>query len=361
MHSNDAYIKELHGVKYQSLYISYKSILQDVEEAMTWMHNGVLKKRTVENIGMYIEQNPKLLVLLDKLKTEETKVFLLTNSDYEYSNAVMSYLCNLPDKDGSIRHWTTYFDYIVVDARKPVFFQEGTLMRAVDMETGRYKMGQIDGPLERGKIYAGGSCATFTQLIGAKGRDVLYTGDHIFGDILKSKRQVGWKTFLVVPELLNEIYVWKKKTALFERLTELDNELAEKYRDLDIGSSSKPDVSNIQKEIKQVANEMSDAYGFLGSIFRHGSRLTTFSSQAMQFADLYSYSCYNLIYYPLCYMFRAPPMLMPHESTVSHEETALESFKDLEESPCGLRRRTTTGSNLFFLLFIIYHHLSMAQ
>lgn len=39
MHSNDAYIKELTGVKYQSLYISYKSILQDVEEAMNWMHN----------------------------------------------------------------------------------------------------------------------------------------------------------------------------------------------------------------------------------------------------------------------------------------------------------------------------------
>ncbi|VDM22828.1 unnamed protein product [Hydatigera taeniaeformis] len=94
--------------------------------------------------------------------------------------------------------------------------------------------------------------------------------------------------------------------------------------------------------LQRIANEMNEAYGLLGSIFRHGSRLTTFSSQAMQFADLYSYSCYNLIYYPLCYMFRAPPMLMPHESTVPHEESAFESFKDLEDSPCGLRRRTTT-------------------
>ncbi|KAL5963121.1 Cytosolic purine 5'-nucleotidase [Taenia solium] len=91
---------------------------------------------------------------------------------------------------------------------------------------------------------------------------------------------------------------------------------------------------------------MNEAYGLLGSIFRHGSRLTTFSSQAMQFADLYSYSCYNLIYYPLCYMFRAPPMLMPHESTVPHEETTFESFKDLEDSPCGLRRRTTTEAEM---------------
>ncbi|VDK38908.1 unnamed protein product [Taenia asiatica] len=346
MHSNDAYIKEPNGVKYQSLYISYRSILQDVEEAMSWMHMGELKKQTMANIEKYIEQNPKLLVLLDKLRTERTNVFLLTNSDYEYSDAVMKYLCNLPDKDGNVRHWTSYFDYIVVDAKKPIFFQEGTLMRAVDMSTGRYKMGQIAGPLERSKIYAGGSSATFTHLIGAQGKDVLYTGDHIFGDILKSKRQVGWKTFLVVPELLNEIYVWKKKNSLFERLNELDNELADKYKDLNIASNLKPDVSKLHKEIRRVANEMNEAYGLLGSIFRHGSRLTTFSSQAMQFADLYSYSCYNLIYYPLCYMFRAPPMLMPHESTVPHEETTFESFKDLEDSPCGLRRRTTTEAEM---------------
>uniref|UniRef100_A0A5K3EGC8 Cytosolic purine 5'-nucleotidase n=2 Tax=Mesocestoides corti TaxID=53468 RepID=A0A5K3EGC8_MESCO len=346
MHDNDDYVKESRGVMYQSLYISYKSILQDVEEAMKWMHEGELKKKTMENIDMYIEQNPKLLVLLDKLRTDRTKVFLLTNSDYVYSNAVMTYICNLPDKEGNVRHWTTYFDYIVVDAKKPVFFQEGTLMRAVDVNTGRYKMGQIAGPLEKGKIYAGGNCATFTQLIRAKGKDVLYIGDHIFGDILKSKRQVGWKTFLVVPELLNEIYVWKKKNALFDRLTELDNEVAEKYKHMNIVSEARPDVSKLQREIRKIASEMNESYGLLGSLFRHGSRLTTFSSQTMQFADIYSHSCFNLIYYPLCYMFRAHPMLMPHESTVPHAETALESFKDLEDVPCGLRRRTKTEAEI---------------
>ncbi len=74
----------------------------------------------------------------------------------------------------------------------------------------------------------------------------------------------------------------------------------------------------------------------------------------MQFADLYSYSCFNLIFYPLCYMFRAPPMLMPHESTVPHEETALETFEDLEDSPCGLRRRTKTGMIFFLVIFDVF-------
>lgn len=40
------------------------------------------------------------------------------------------------------------------------------------------------------------------ELLNAKGKDVLYVGDHIFGDILKSKKIRGWRTFLVVPELV---------------------------------------------------------------------------------------------------------------------------------------------------------------
>lgn len=75
-----------------------------------------------------------------------------------------------------------------------------------------------------------GSCEVFTSLIGARGKDVLYTGDHIFGDILKSKKQVGWRTFLVIPELTNEIYVWKRKKELFDKLQYLENKLADTYK-----------------------------------------------------------------------------------------------------------------------------------
>ncbi|VDL95737.1 unnamed protein product [Schistocephalus solidus] len=271
---------------------------------------------------------------------------------------------------GVVRKWTTYFDYIVTDARKPLFFEEGTILRVIDEATGRCSIGHHTGPLETGRIYAGDvnklicacshpedctagtiedmtctiirSCEVFTQLIRARGKDVLYTGDHIYGDILKSKKQVGWRTFLVIPELLNEIYVWKSKKALYDRLQDLDNRLAENYKNMDIGSASKPNVTSIQKEIRLVAQEMERSYGLLGSIFRSGSRLTFFSSQSMRYADIYSFSCINLIYYPMCYMFRAPTMLMPHESTVSHVDSPISSFAELEDYPCGLRRRAQT-------------------
>ena len=48
-------------------------------------------------------------------------------------------------------------------------------------------------------------------MLKARGNDVLYVGDHIFGDILKSKKERGWRTFLVVPEVAQELSVWTEK------------------------------------------------------------------------------------------------------------------------------------------------------
>ena len=51
------------------------------------------------------------------------------------------------------RNWKTYFDTIVVDARKPLFFGEGTILRRVDTTTGALKLGTRKGPLNTGKKY----------------------------------------------------------------------------------------------------------------------------------------------------------------------------------------------------------------
>lgn len=78
--------------------------------------------------------------------------------------------------------------------------------------------------------FVAGSCDVFTQLIGAKGKDVLYVGDHIFGDILKCKKMRGWRTFLVVPELDQELHVWTDKCHLFDEVQKLDVMLGELYK-----------------------------------------------------------------------------------------------------------------------------------
>lgn len=36
-------------------------------------------------------------------------------------------------------------------------------------------------------------------------KKLLYVGDHMFADILRSKRTLGWRTCLIVPELESEM------------------------------------------------------------------------------------------------------------------------------------------------------------
>lgn len=205
-------------------------------------------------------------------------------------------------------YWIIFFFFF--DNRKPLFFDEGTILRQVDVRTSSLKIGSHTGPFEPGQVYSGGSCDVFTELIGAKGKDVLYVGDHIYGDILKSKKTRGWRTFLVVPELQNELDIWMNKRALFERLTELDVQLGDMYINMDSSSRNKPDISQLRSRIRETIHELDMSYGILGSIFRCGSRQTHFANQLCRYADLYSSTFLNLMYYPFSYMFRAPPMLV---------------------------------------------------
>uniref|UniRef100_A0A8C2B9A5 Cytosolic purine 5'-nucleotidase n=1 Tax=Cyprinus carpio TaxID=7962 RepID=A0A8C2B9A5_CYPCA len=325
------------GFKDGDLFMSFKSMFQDVRDAVDWVHfKGTLKEKTVENLEKYVVKDGKLPLLLSRMN-EVAKVFLATNSDYKYTDKIMTYLFNFPygPKHGTAhRPWQSYFDLILVDARKPLFFGEGTVLRQVDTTTGRLKIGTYTGPLQHGIVYSGGSSDIVCDLLGAKGKDILYIGDHIFGDILKSKKRQGWRTFLVIPELAQELHVWTDKSSLFEELQGLDIFLAELYKHLDSSSNERPDISAIQRRMKKVTHDMDMCYGMMGSLFRSGSRQTLFASQVMRYADLYAASFINLLYYPFSYLFRAAHVLMPHESTVEHTHVDIET-----ESPLATRNR----------------------
>ncbi|XP_040217807.1 cytosolic purine 5'-nucleotidase isoform X1 [Rana temporaria] len=336
----DRYTSCEKGFKDGDLFMSFRSMFQDVRDAVDWVHyKGSLKEKTVENFPKYVVKDSKLPLLLSRMN-EVGKIFLVTNSDYKYTHKIMTYLFDFSHgpKPGTLhRPWQSYFDLILVDARKPLFFGEGTVLRQVDTSTGKLKIGTYTGPLQHGIVYSGGSSDTVCDLLGAKGKDILYIGDHIFGDILKSKKRQGWRTFLVIPELAQELHVWTDKSSLFEELQSLDIFLAELYKHLDSSSNERPDISSIQRRIKKVTHDMDMCYGMMGSLFRSGSRQTLFASQVMRYADLYAASFINLLYYPFSYLFRAAHVLMPHESTVEHIHVDVNE----SESPLATRNRSS--------------------
>uniref|UniRef100_A0A674BIQ0 Cytosolic purine 5'-nucleotidase n=2 Tax=Salmo trutta TaxID=8032 RepID=A0A674BIQ0_SALTR len=302
------------GFKDGDLFMSFKSMFQDIRSLSQ----------------LFSLMKAKLPLLLSRMN-EVAKVFLATNSDYKYTHKIMTYLFDFPHgpKHGtSHRPWQSYFDLILVDARKPLFFGEGTVLRQVDTVS-NYTIIPLHSR----------SSDIVCDLLGAKGKDIVYIGDHIFGDILKSKKRQGWRTFLVIPELAQELHVWTDKSSLFEELQGLDIFLAELYKHLDSSSNERPDISALQRRVKKVTHDMDMCYGMMGSLFRSGSRQTLFASQVMRYADLYAASFINLLYYPFSYLFRAAHVLMPHESTVEHAHIDTDT-----ESPLATRNRHCTDS-----------------
>src|SRR5690606_7316890 len=78
------------------------------------------------------------------------------------------------------------------------------------------------GPFEKGKIYEGGNLKGFEQHLGVPGSAILYVGDHIYGDILRSKKESAWRTAMIIQELDAEIGAHETLTHELARLQHLE-------------------------------------------------------------------------------------------------------------------------------------------
>ena len=75
------------GVHCGEQFVSFKSIHADVRAAVDHVHiYGGLKKLTVENPEHYVIKDDKLPQLLNIMRENGKKVFLLTNSEYWYTD-----------------------------------------------------------------------------------------------------------------------------------------------------------------------------------------------------------------------------------------------------------------------------------
>ena len=78
-------------------------------------------------------------------------------------------------------------------------------------------------PLERGKVYEGGNLHDLERALGVTGDQVLYVGDHIYGDILRSKKESAWRTAMVIQELETEVLAYESCRADLARSEDLED------------------------------------------------------------------------------------------------------------------------------------------
>jgi 5'-nucleotidase len=187
-------------------------IYDDVRAMIDEAHgDGSLKAVIMRNVGNFVRRDGRLAVLLDEFRRAGKKLFLLTNSEAYYSATLLSHL--LQQRKGD-RSWERYFDLIIVSSRKPWYFMA---------ESGVLEPEPV--PTETGvPAWSGGNAAFLERELGVHGDQILYFGDHTYGDILRSKKSLGWRTAMIVPEVARETEVTQAQSRAYKSLERLAHE-----------------------------------------------------------------------------------------------------------------------------------------
>jgi len=73
--------------------------------------------------------------------------------------------------------------------------------------------------LRRGKIFQGGNWLHLQSMLECDaGEQILYVGDHLFSDVVRSKRTLGWRTALIVPELDSEMKIYESTRKIEQQI-----------------------------------------------------------------------------------------------------------------------------------------------
>jgi len=293
---------------------SYRVLFNDIRDAIDTIHrDGTLKRRIMADLGRYFVRDDRLPRTLERFREAGKRLFLLTNSEPDYTGAVMSYVLG-----GDPGRWEDYFDLVVCTSRKPGFFVQKGRGRSQP----RGELPTI--PNRRGHCYTGGDAFFLESKIGAFGDGILYFGDHTYGDILRSKKSVGWRTAMIVPEVESEILAASPVRDAVRALAEVEITLedlslerdrlqsrgaaeAEVASVQDFREASLARRSVLQRRIATVQNP------YWGSLFREGRALSRFGAQIRDVACIYTSRVSNLARYPVDKFFASPRELMPHE------------------------------------------------
>lgn len=340
---------------------SYSLMYRDVRAAVDLCHrDGTLKNAVANDPGRYITCDDEMVAMLEMLRAAGKKTFLVTNSLWDYTHVVMNYLSgNCGTRGGRERsfEWLKMFDLVITGSAKPGFFLDSSRSQIfeVDVQSGLLAntdngspMAQVGGlgdtvalavkaeSNQPCRVFQGGNVCHLHSMLGiASGAQVLYVGDHIYGDILRSKKSLGWRTMLVVPELVREIHVLKSTMDLrkdfhdlrhqIQSLEDAISRLSWAIRFEQMGDERKErfqqEIASLQAQREAAGAQRRDImqrwhrafHPVWGQLMKTGYQNSRFAHQVERFACLYTSHVANLGYYSPDKSYRTCEDFMPHE------------------------------------------------
>ncbi|XP_050267463.1 uncharacterized protein LOC126712244 isoform X1 [Quercus robur] len=335
----------------------YSRMYKDVRAAVDLCHrDGTLKQMVAKDPKRYINEDTAIVPMLKMLRDSGRATFLVTNSLWDYTNIVMNFLCESRTINGSNPinfDWLQYFDVVITGSAKPGFFHEDNRANLfeVEPESGMLvntdngsPMAQVGsssptlslkGPNKMCRVFQGGSVGHLHKLLSiGSSSQVLYVGDHIYGDILRSKKVLGWRTMLVVPELEREVeLLWelrdtrKQLRLLRNQRDHIEDKIHRlkwslKFEDVNVDEkkiSSELDELESQREQVRLTHQQSQRechqkfHKVWGQLMKTGYQNSRFAHQVERFACLYSSQVSNLGLCSPDKYYRPSEDFMPHE------------------------------------------------
>lgn len=329
-------------------------IFTHIRQSIDLAHrDNSLKAEILSNLKQYLIPSPELGLALHKLRSAGKKLFLLTNSEDYYTQAVMSFLLN--DALSFLPTWQDYFDVVIVSGNKPSFFTNHHPFVHLDPKHGPREESVRLKPQE---IYANGNLQDLERMMNLTGDAILYIGDHMYSDIVRSKRSAWWHTALVIQELNDYLRLTHEQLPTLQRIHDLDRETCqlndesnyqqtltrslEKIQPLLVGlepseaalieQKRKLAMREAQEKKARLADRLSEMEAlehevevrfnpYWGRIFRERHEPSLFGAQVQSYADIYTSQVDNFLFYSPDQHFRAPRDRMPHEpgdSTSAH-------------------------------------------
>ncbi len=307
----------------------YSMIAADVQYCVDKVHSdGSLKQIIASNLERYVIREKAVVDGLKHYLQHGKKIFILTNSDYFYSRLLLDYAITPFLKPGE--SWRDLFEYVITLANKPRFFYDNLRFLAIDSVTGLMK--NCEGILAPG-IYQGGNAKKFTEAVGMRGDEILYIGDHIYGDIVRLKKDCNWRTALVVEELGQEIAAQIRALPVERSIAEamlIKGSREQQYVDLctqridEDSMQYDEELALIQAQLTaldvQITKLLKEQSAFYNKkwerVFRAGAEESYFAYQVDRFACIYMEKLSDLLTISPLNYFRANRRLLPHDVLV---------------------------------------------
>jgi 5'-nucleotidase len=317
--------------------MGYGDLHRLVKRVLDQAHvEGRLKAEIVAHPERFVDLDPEVPRALLDQKGAGKKLLLITNSGWPYTQAMMSYAFDRYLPKGMT--WRELFDLVIVAARKPDFFLGEQPFFTLASEEGL--LAPVAGQPKPGAIFHGGYAGAVERMFGVRGSQILYVGDHAYGDVHVSKRLRRWRTALVVRELETEILAERSFAAQQSKLVELmaekvagESELSRLRLRLQrrrAGQAPQNELGHraLEQALRRLRTSLvalderitplAQGVGELGNahwglLMASGNDMSYFARQALRHADIYTSRVSNLLHGTPYAFFRAHRVMMPHD------------------------------------------------